>query len=268
MLTNNFILKLILTPCIIAAATLVARRYGERIGGLMIGLPLTSGPVSIFFAVEQGPTFAANAARGAMLGLIPVAVFCASYVQSARRVHWKLAAAVSVAAYALTVLVMSYLTLDLGVEVVAVSVALCLAFLLLGQGKMHDQVVRPPWWDLPLRMVIATTLLIAITTAAGGLGSTWAGLLSPFPVFTFVMATFSHSQGGAAAVWRLIRGVLMGLFSYTAFFVVVTLLINHASLWLVYGVATFIALGVNGVALGVVLWRGRRAQHPNAVTPA
>jgi len=268
MLTSNFILKLILTPCIIAAATLVARRYGERIGGLMIGLPLTSGPVSIFFAVEQGPAFAASAAKGAMLGLIPVAVFCASYVQAARRLSWQLAAAVSVAAYALTVLMMSYLTLDLGVEVVAVSAALCLAFVLLGRARMPDQAIRSPWWDLPLRMVIATTLLITITTAASTLGSKWAGLLSPFPVFTFVMATFSHSQGGAAAVWRLIRGVLMGLFSYTAFFVVVILLIGHASLWLVYGLATFIALGVNGAALAVVVWRGRRAQHRNAGAPA
>jgi hypothetical protein len=268
MLTNNFIIKLILTPCIIAAATLVARRYGERIGGLMIGLPLTSGPVSVFFAVEQGPAFAASAARAAMLGLIPVAVFCASYVQSARSLRWQAAAAISVAAYSLTVITMSFLSLGLGVEVLAVSAALCLAFLLLGRIRLHDQVIRPPWWDLPLRMVVATALVIVITATASNLGATWAGLLSPFPVFTFVMATFSHSQGGAAAVWRLIRGVLMGLFSYTAFFVVVTLLIERASLPLVYSLATLTALVVNGAALGVVLWRSRGAQPPSAGAPA
>jgi len=261
MLTDNLILKLILTPCIIAAATLVARRYGERIGGLMIGLPLTSGPVSFFFAVEQGPAFAASAARNSMLGLIPVAVFCATYVQSARRLRWQWAATLGITAYSLTVIAMSFLSLNLGVEVLAVSAALCAGYVLIGRMKLEDHPLNPPWWDLPLRIVIATTLVVAITTAAGSLGATWAGLLSPFPVFTFVMATFSHSQGGAGAVWRLIRGVLSGLFSYTSFFIVVVLLVEHASLGLVYTLATLTALGVSGAELAIVLWRARRAQR-------
>ena len=268
MLTTNFLLKLILTPLIIAAATLVSRKWGERIGGLMIGLPLTSGPVSVFFAVEQGPKFAASAGRSSMLGLIPVAVFCASYVWCARRWRWQLTAILSVAAYSLTVVGMSYLSLDLGIEVLVVSAALCLAFVLLGRSIQAHQRIRPPWWDLPLRMYIATVMLIAITTAAGTLVSTWAGLLSPFPVFTFVMATFAHSQGGAAAVWQWIRGVLMGLSSYTAFFIVVILLVEHSSLPLAYTLATIAALGVNGAALLVVLWRERRRQQRNAGAPA
>jgi hypothetical protein len=117
-------------------------------------------------------------------------------------------------------------------------------------------------------MVIATTLLIVITTGASALGSKWAGLLSPFPIFTFVMATFSHSQGGASAVWRFVRGVLMGLFSYTAFFVVVALLIDHTSLLVVYTLATITSLTVNGAALAVVLWRGHSAQRPGPGTAA
>jgi hypothetical protein len=69
LLANHFLLKLVLAPLIIAAATMVSRRWGESIGGLLVGLPLTSAPVSVFFAIEQGAAFAANAARGAMLGL-------------------------------------------------------------------------------------------------------------------------------------------------------------------------------------------------------
>ena len=85
MLSSNLFLKLILTPMIIATATLVTRRWGQQIGGLMIGLPLTSAPVSIFFAVEQSPAFAASAAKESILGLIPVAVFCTTYTLSSKR---------------------------------------------------------------------------------------------------------------------------------------------------------------------------------------
>ncbi len=138
-----------------------------------------------------------------------------------------------------------------------VPAALALAMLLLGKMDAREHAVVSPWWDLPLRVVIATTLLVLITASAGTLGPKWGGLLSPFPIFTFVMATFSHSQGGSAAVWRLIRGVLTGLFAYTAFFVVVALLAEQASLWIVYGCAAIAALGVNGISLIALVKNGK-----------
>ena len=97
-------------------------------------------------------------------------------------------------------------------------------------------------------MIIATGLIVTITTSASTLGSKWSGLLSPFPIFTFVMATFSHYQGGAAAASRLIRGVLVGLFSYTTFFLVVALLVDKTSFLIVYPLATVAALGVDGIS--------------------
>ena len=246
---NYLILKLVLAPIIIAAATLVARRWGEAIGGLMVGLPLTSGPVSIFFAVEQGQKFAANAALGAMLGLIPVAVFCTAYASVSKRLSWHLSAVVSIPLYLVSVWVMSLASPGLGSTSLLVPAALGAALLLVGKREAAGMPIAPPWWDLPLRMVVATTLLLLITSAAGMLGPKWSGLLSPFPVFTFVMATFSHSQGGSSATRRFMRGVLTGLFAYLAFFLVVALLIERTSPLLVYLLATAAALGVNGVSL-------------------
>ncbi len=263
MLPNNLVFKLVMTPLIIAAATLISRRWGERIGGLAIGLPLTSGPVSVFFAVEQGRDFAEGAAFGAILGLVAVAVFCTAYVQTSKRLPWYLASAASIGLYLAAVWLVSFLTPGLGWEVVLVPVVLAAALVWMGKAEAGEKAVVTPWWDLPLRMVIATTLLVLITTGAGLLGPKWGGLLSPFPVFTFVMATFSHSQGGPSAAWRLIRGVLSGLFSYTAFFVVVGLMIESANLFVVYGLATLTALAVNGLSLAVTL----RASHAKAYNP-
>ena len=247
------IFKLILTPLIIAAATLAARRWGENIGGLLIGLPLTSGPVSVFFALEQGPAFAAQAAQGAMLGLVAVAVFGLGYTHSSRRLPWYLSAVVSIGLYLLAIWSISFITPGLVGSVVLVPVVLGVSLFALGKPQAGGRSVPLPWWDLPLRMVIATGLLLSITGLAGQLGPKWSGLLSPFPVFTFVMAVFSHRQGGPEATWRLVRGVLSGVFSYLAFFLVVGLLIDKANLWLVYLLATLTALGVNGISLLVML---------------
>src|SRR6266542_2340199 len=68
--TEIFVLKLIVTPLLIAAATLVARRWGPGVGGWLAGFPLTSAPVSVFLALEQGPDFAAGAAVGTLGGVI------------------------------------------------------------------------------------------------------------------------------------------------------------------------------------------------------
>src|SRR5437660_633846 len=52
--------KLVLTPLLIAAVTLAGRRWGPGVGGWLAGLPLTSGPVSVFLltatAAALGPT--------------------------------------------------------------------------------------------------------------------------------------------------------------------------------------------------------------------
>jgi len=41
-------LKLTITPFLILAASLASRRWGEAVGGWLVGLPLTSGPVAFF----------------------------------------------------------------------------------------------------------------------------------------------------------------------------------------------------------------------------
>ena len=64
------VVKLLLTPAIVVLATLAGRRYGRVATGWLIGLPLTSGPINAFFAVEHGPRFAGRAAVGSLSGAI------------------------------------------------------------------------------------------------------------------------------------------------------------------------------------------------------
>ncbi|MFI5262847.1 MAG: hypothetical protein ACHQZR_09870, partial [Candidatus Limnocylindrales bacterium] len=58
------VLKLGLTPILIAGASLAARRWGPSMGGWIVALPLTSGPVLVFLAVDHGLPFAASASVG------------------------------------------------------------------------------------------------------------------------------------------------------------------------------------------------------------
>lgn len=92
------VLKLVLTPLLIGAVTLVGRRWGPRVAGVTVGLPLITGPVSAFLAVERGAGFAARAAAGAVVGLIGAAVIGAAYAATARRRPWPISLATAVTA--------------------------------------------------------------------------------------------------------------------------------------------------------------------------
>src|SRR5437667_321225 len=91
--------KVVLTPLFIAAVTLAGRRWGPAVGGWLAGLPLTSGPVSVFLALKQGPGFAARAAVGTLAGLVGVGCFCLVYARLARHRSWIPATAGGLAAY-------------------------------------------------------------------------------------------------------------------------------------------------------------------------
>jgi hypothetical protein len=52
--------KILLAPTFVIAASLAARRYGARIGGLVGGLPVVAGPILLVFALDHGAAFAAS----------------------------------------------------------------------------------------------------------------------------------------------------------------------------------------------------------------
>jgi hypothetical protein len=64
------ILKLILTPLLIATANPAVRRREFVPGGLFTGLPLTSSPVTLFPALEKGPRFAEQGSHGMLPGTV------------------------------------------------------------------------------------------------------------------------------------------------------------------------------------------------------
>ena len=79
------LLKLALSPTLILVASLAARRWGVLVAGWIAGFPLTSGPVSIFLAVEQSPSFARLAAEATLVGVVAMTGFCFAYARLAPR---------------------------------------------------------------------------------------------------------------------------------------------------------------------------------------
>jgi hypothetical protein len=249
------LLKLILTPIFVAAASVAGRRWGTIIGGLLVGLPLTSGPVTFYLALGHGTAFAASAALGTLAGTIAEVFFCLSYCWLAFHFAEPLAILGSLGVFLLMTLAIQHLPLSpIPCYVVA------LAFLFVAQRLLPGKHVSrrstaPPGWDIPARVVLATMVVLLLTTAAPALGPRLSGLLATFPVFLSTLGVFIHWFEGAPAVADLLRGAVAGLYSFATFFLVVALLVVPAGIAVAFVAATATLLATQGSAL----WLFRRA---------
>ncbi len=249
-------LKLLLTPLFIGVVTLAGRRWGPRASGLLIGLPLTSGPISVFLALQYGRDFAAASATGNMAGQVSVCVFCLVYFFASKRLGALASASLALAAFLAATLAASLFSLKLPMAFILLC-AVILAFLrIMPRESEPAQASQAPVWDLPARMLVATAFVLGLTSLAKSLGPQLSGLLAPLPIFALVIATFTLRQQGREAAGIILRGIVRGSWSYGLFFLVVGSLLPRLAPHWTYPLATVAALGASGVGLLAARPRG------------
>jgi len=239
------LIKLFLTPLLMVAVSWSARRWGPGIGGLLAGLPLTSGPISIYLCAEQGPGFAATAASNSLLSLTPVALFSIVYSQLADRVPMALSALASSGAFLLSLYVLQRAAISFGLAWIMGFLAISIG-LILAPNKVPPKLqIRYPRWDLPARMFSATVMVLIITLSASVLGPAWSGLLSPIPVLAWPLCVFVHHQQGSDGARAVLRGILEGAYGVLVFYTVVAGGLALLPSFLVYTAAIFASLIVS-----------------------
>jgi len=252
-------LKLTITPALIAAATLVGRRFGPTVSGWLVGLPLTSAPVVFFVALSHGSHFAAQVAFAILLGTIAQSCCILAYAHVATRErhrNWFASFIAGTVAFACAALVLQAYALPLVPTFAIVVIAVALVLVMMPRVHAPPAKDEPPSvWDLPARMVVATVLVVGLTELSGAIGARWTGLLSPFPVYGMILAVFAHRESGGAAAADVMRGLETGMFSFAVFFTIVGLSIVQSGLLVSFASAILAALAVQAVAL-VWLTRG------------
>jgi hypothetical protein len=258
-------LKLVLTPTLIGIATLVGRRFGPSISGWLVGLPLTSGPVSLFLAIEQGTAFAASAAAGSLTGVGAAAIFALAYAACARRLPWPATVLVASAVFLAAAFALDQLMLArepaapiVVLYLVGVVAALAVTRAIPSPRGPVPETASPPW-DLPARMIVTTGLVLAITGFAPQLGPRLSGLIATYPIYASVLAVFAHVQHGPAAATQVVRGLSFGIVAFATFFLSIGSLVDRT------GVAPAFAIAIAGalVVQGVTLTRIRTKASPS-----
>ena len=262
------LLKLVLTPTLIGAASLAGRRWGPAVSGWLVGLPFTSAPIAFFLALESGAAFASAVALGTMAGTASQAVFCVAYARlSSGRAplgHWSWRGALvgGCLAFALATATLDRLELPLVPSFVTV-IAVLVAALRLVPRDVGRRLATPgplPRWDLPARMLVATCLVLLLTSVAPALGPRLTGLLAPFPLYAATLAVFAHHLQGARPAASVLRGLLLGLFAFAGFFLVLAASLERAGIGPAFAAASAAAVAIQGVSF----WSLRRRASPRA----
>jgi hypothetical protein len=256
------LLKLSLTPVLIGAASLAARRWGPSIGGWLVALPLTSGPVALYVALDRGTAFAAGTAEGTIGGLLGDAAFALGYAWLARRHGWLVSVLGGFASFAIAVLAVQPLVGGPAIVLFAV-VALAMAIgLRLAPAATSTGAATPlPGWDIPARMIVGTTIVLAITQSAAVFGPQLSGILAAFPIYVTVLAVFAHRLEGRESAMGVARGLQLGLFGTIVFFLVVSSTIQAWGIGLAFGAGLIATVAVQSASLRVV-----RRPVPTAVS--
>src|SRR5262245_12971185 len=259
-------LKLLLAPGFVVVSSLVARRFGVRVGGVVGGLPAIGGPILLVLALAHGTAFAARAATGTLLGIVALVAFVVAYVAVSHRRAWAWAVGLGWTAFFAAVVALRPVHVGAAAALGLACGACAVTLAALPRPDAPPAAPgRYPRWDLPLRAACAAIPVLAVTAAAHALGPHLTGLLAAFPIITPVLAAFTQAQQGPGESDRLLRGMTGGFFSYALFCFTVAVTVEDLGIAASFGLATAVALTTQAAAIAVAR---RREQPVAAEAPA
>ena len=256
----TLVLKLLLAPLLVVGSSYAGRVWGDRISGVLVGLPIVAGPILLIICLEHGTAFGASAAASSLLGIVTLALFVVVFTWASLRWPWWGALLVAWIACLAADLGLGQVTAPAWLGFVLVLGAILLAHRLLPRAPgQHTAAVRVvwPWWDLPARAAATAALVLAVTTASGALGPGLSGVLAPFPIATSVVAAFALAQGGPAAAIRFMGGLLTAVLGFAVFCLAVALLVDRI------GIAAAFTVAVAGAVVTQLVVRAVR-RRPGA----
>jgi hypothetical protein len=252
-------LELTLAPLLMAAATLVARRFGPAVASRLVCLPLTTGPLTLCLALEHGPHFAAGVAMGNVAGVGAQAGCAVAYAHLCRERSPAIAAIGGVAAFATlgaafaaapfppaAIALCAVAAPRLALLAAPAELAVAGGFLALPSPPAIAARRSSP--GLPARMLIVALLVLVLANVAPALGPHLSGVVSVFPMFGTLLAVFAHRDGGPAAAVAAQRGFIGGLLSVAGFGLTLALLLGRVPLALAFALALAAAAAPQGYA--------------------
>jgi hypothetical protein len=239
------LLRIIIGPLGVLGGTVAQRRLGPAVGGLVIGLPLTSLPLLWLVALQRGGTFTGSMTNAILIGSISEGFVLWAYARLTVRYTPMVALLGALSVFAVSVTIIGMFRFSPVIAGLLTSAGLALALRWWPESST-DVVAQNVRSRLVLRVIAATVFTIVIVTMAGKFGALLSGLVDALPMTTLLMAFMTHQEQGPDATSQFIRGVLRGSFSWVISTVVLAIVLATGHVLLAFGLSLLTALLVQG----------------------
>lgn len=220
-MTLETALRLALVLAAVWLASLAGRRWGHTVSGYLGGFPLIGGPITFYLAHDYGNAFAAQSATVTLAAIAGQAAHLLAFAHVARRAPWPASLAAGWASFAVVATVVALLPLGPWIALALALGGLAAAWRWLPPPRGEASLPAIPAAELRLRLAAALGLAVAILWSARTFGPVVSGVLLSVPVTGSIMPPFTLALYGADAAARLVRGFIVGLAGFTAFFFVI-----------------------------------------------
>jgi hypothetical protein len=251
-------LKLTLVPLFLLIVSMSGKWWGPSIAGWLAGLPVVAGPILYLLTLSHGAMFGARAATLSLAAILASEAFNFAYAWTCRLCAWPTALIAGLVIWFLSACGLSLLPTSPLCSLIAAFAAVCFGQSFLPRISVVSPGAPLSRLDLFGRMIAGGILTLAVTAISAWVGPTWSGLLAVFPLLGIILSVSSHRTHGPAFVISLLRGMVLGRFSFAAFCLVLTFALPNQRVIVAFAEAALLAMAVQWCTKRVAA-SGRRA---------
>lgn len=220
-------LKLTLVPLFLMVVSMSGKWWGPSIAGWLAGLPVVAGPILYLLVLAHGTNFGAHAAILSLSAILASEAFNFAYAWTCRSRAWPVSLVAGLIAWFGCACGLSLLPTSPLWAATAAFFAVCFGQSILPRGTAVAAGAPLTRSDLTGRMVAGAALTISVTSLSGWVGAAWSGLLAVFPLLGIVLSVSSHRAHGPDFVISMLRGMVLGRFSFAAFCLLLSFTLPH-----------------------------------------
>lgn len=252
--------KIVAAVVIVVSAARATERAGPLLGGMIATLPVSTGPVYVFLALDHDAAFISDCARMSVAGTIATFAFIAAHAHVAQRHATPLSWLAATAAWFTVALLLQLRDWSFFEACMLFVGGALLAIRGLRRFRNADLTVSVPRgrYDLALRAALVATVVVATTFAGNLLGPSATGVLATYPVvFTSLVLILQPRCGGPFTASMLVIA-LKGLVGFGVCLAVLHLAASRVGSAAGLILALFSAVGWN-FALYLLRGKGSKA---------
>ena len=235
-------LKLTLVPLFLLIVSMSGKLWGPAVAGWLAGLPVVAGPILFLLVLAHGPAFGAHAALLSLSAILASEAFNFAYAWTCRAHAWPIALAAGLAAWLVSAFGLSHLPATPVASAFVALAAVCFGQSFLPRSAAVAAGAPLTRADLLGRMAAGAALTVAVTSISGRVGASWSGLLAVFPLLGTILCVSSQRAHGAAFVVSLVRGMVLGRFSFAAFCLSLAFSLPLQPAWAAFAEAAALAM--------------------------